>query len=150
MAGGAKTGSVCTKCSDEPRSKGSAWGRACLASARKVKRDATRDATHATPDATDHATSGADATRDATRPRESRLATLIRENESYRAEIASLKRRLADRPAEARAVAVDVGFRSERIPSIAASQNASKATVTPHGPRCTCIGCRSARAEAGA
>lgn len=137
---------VCTRCTSEPRSKGSSWGKACLAAARKASRNAT-------PDATSDATPRADATRRAT----------CANCESLAGEVSSLKRRLKEANEKLEALgrapapAGEDLDRTERhlearraVTDYASSQNASKATVTPHGPRCQNVCCRSARAMAAA
>ena len=93
--------------------------------------------------------------------------------EALAAEVASLKRQLAasravvvptadssNLPVDERHARTRGGFTGpdmvafgrqfeRNVTAIAASQNAHKATMTPHGPRCQGICCRSARAERG-
>lgn len=131
---------TCTKCGGEKTGAHPRW---CLTCRGDARRNAVTDG---------NAGNAGNASVTPDGPALSKSALLVKQNEELLAEVAALKRQLA----EARKGEWDARVRSKEIVPMgepvasAKSQNANKATMTPHGPRCTCWGCRSARAEAGA
>ena len=153
MADGVTVGSVCSKCSERPAAKGQRWCSRCRKGKGRTRGE-----------------NGGER-RGENVPKGENARRTCSNCEALAAEVASLKRQLSaaravvvpaadatNLPVDERHARTRGGFTGPDMVAfgrqferniIAASQNAHKATMTPHGPRCQGICCRSARAEAG-